>query len=52
MEKKSLKKLVLNRETLRDLSVEETRKVVGGEDNPFSGEDSCNNCARVRITVG
>jgi hypothetical protein len=31
MQKKPEKKLALNREVLRDLSREETRKVVGGE---------------------
>jgi hypothetical protein len=51
MKKKHLDKLVLNRETLRELSVEETRKVAGG----FSlAESDCDMCApaRGRIPVG
>jgi hypothetical protein len=39
MEKKAGKKLVLNREVLRELSREETRKAVGGW---FT--DTCDSC--------
>jgi hypothetical protein len=40
MKKKAEKKLVLNREILRELSREETRKVVGGWYT-----DTCDSCA-------
>ena len=42
MEKKSDKKLVLNREVLRELSREETRKVVGGELSYTCDSCACN----------
>ena len=56
MKKKRLEKLVLNRETLRELSVEESRKVVGGDDDDGGlsvPEASCNVCeARRHIPIG
>jgi hypothetical protein len=54
MKKKRLEKLVINRETLRKLNVEETRQVVGGADSCLSdAEESCAiEGARGRIPVG
>lgn len=42
MKKKSEKKLVLNREVVRELSTEETRKVVGGEHTYTCDSCACN----------
>jgi hypothetical protein len=55
MKKKRLEKLMLNRETLRELSFEEAREVVGGSDGNFSlVQGSCNPCdpARGHIPIG
>jgi len=55
MKKKRLEKLALNRETLRELSLEESRKVVGGDDGGFSvAEASCNDLceARGHVPIG
>jgi hypothetical protein len=43
--KKSLKKLSLNRETLRNLTSEEAGKVAGGETSNVASE--CNTCSCV-----
>jgi len=53
MDKKRLKKLVINRETLRELSVEEARRVFGGDEGGSAADESCvDDCARIRIPVG
>jgi len=53
MEKRRLKKLVINRETLRELSIEETRRVVGGAGSGSAAEEPCvDDCARIYIPVG
>jgi len=53
MERKRLKKLALNREILRELSIEETRRVIGGDGGGSVAEESCvDDCARIFIPVG
>ena len=53
MEKKPLKKLVISRETLRELNAGETRRVIGGDgEGSVTDESYIDDCARIRIPVG